>query len=191
MSLPKLFLIIFLLFGTGVIGLFYLGPEWQKFQALRQENKELQQTSEEFDSLTERRDSLIEEINAISKEQRGLIIQALPEGPAAADFLVSLETMTKKEGLALKRVDLASTIEVKGGAGQPKTGGAITSAQTKGAILEFPVSLNVAGSYESFKRFLQGLEKNLRLIDVQEISFIAPPKGGIFEFNLRLKTYFQ
>jgi len=191
MSLPRLFLIIFLLFGTGVIGLFYLGPEWQKFQTLRQENEELQQTGQEFDSLTERRDALIEEINAISKEQRNIIGQALPEGPAAADFLVGLEAMTKKNGVALKRVDLASTVEVKGGAGQPKTGGVIASSRAKGIILEFPVSLNVASSYESFKEFLKNLERNLRLIDVQEISFIAPPKGGTFDFTLRLKTYFQ
>lgn len=191
MSLPKLFLIIFLLFGAGVVGLFYLGPEWQKFQTLRQENRQLQQTSGELDGLTERRNTLIEEINAISKEQRNTIVQALPEGAAAADFLVNLEAMTKKRGLALKRVDLASTVEVKGGVGQPKAGGIATATQTKGAILEFPVSLNVAGSYESFKEFLQDLEKNLRLIGVQEISFIAPSRGGTVDFTMRLKTYHQ
>lgn len=189
--MSRLFIIIFFLFGAGVVGLFYLKPEWQKFQTLRQENKELQQTSAEFDSLTERRDALIEEVNAISKEQRNLIGQALPKGPAAADFLVGLEALTKKRAIALRRVDLASTIEVKGKSGQPQTVGAVAALPNKEAIFEFPISLSVSSSYESFKEFLHDLEKNLRLIDIQEISFFAPPKGQLFDFNLRLKTYYQ
>ena len=91
----------------------------------------------------------------------------------------------------LKRIDLSGTIEVKSKTGQPQTGGIITDSQTPGAILEFPIILNVSGPYESFKEFLRDLEKNLRLIDVQEISFITPPQGTTFDFNLRLKTYFQ
>lgn len=189
--MPRFLLAIFLLFGTGVVGLFYLNPEWQKFQSLRQENISLQQTSEEFDSLTERRDALIEEVNAISKEQRNLIGQALPEGAKAADFMVDLETITKKRGLILKRIDLSGTIEVKGKTGQPRTESIITTAPTPGAILEFPIILNVTGLYESFKEFIRDLEKNLRLIDVQEISFITPSQGKTFDFSLRLKTYFQ
>ncbi len=189
--MPKFFLAIFLIIGTGIIGFFYLRPEWQKFQSLRQENTELQHISEEFDSLTAQRDSLIREINAISKEQRDTISQALPEGAGAADLMVDLETMTKNRELILKRIDLSGTVEGKSGTKQPSPAGIIASAQPKGAILEFPVLLNISGPYESFKGFLQDLEKKLRLIDIQEISFIAPPQGRTFDFNLKLKTYFQ
>lgn len=189
--MSRLLLVIFLLFGTGVVGIFYLNPEWQKFQSLRQENISLQYTSEEFDSLTERRDALIREINAISKEQRNLISRALPEGAKAADFMVDLETITKKRGLILKRIDLTGTVEVKSKTGQPQPGSTITNNPTPGTILEFPIILNVTGPYESFKEFLGDLEKNLRLIDMLETSFITPPQGRNFDFNLRLKTYYQ
>lgn len=190
--MPKSLITIFLLAGTALTGYTFLYPVWQEFQSLRERNLELQQESAEFDFLTQRRDALIEEVNAISAEQRDLIDKAIPVGAKAAEFMVDLEIITKKRGLILKRLDLAGTVEVKAATpGQPVTGLRPSAATTKESILEFPVGLNVAGSYESFKEFLRDLEKNLRLIDVQDISFIAPPKGDVFDVNLKIKTYFQ
>ena len=189
--MPKLLITIFLLAGAALVGYMFLYPAWQEFQSLRQGNLELQQESAEFDFLTQKRDALIKEVNAVSAEQREAIDKAIPLGAKAAEFLVDLEAITKKRGLALKRIDLAGTVEVKSAAGQPVTSRTPSAALTQGTTAEFPVGLNVSGSYESFKSFLQDLEKNLRLIDVQDISFIAPAKGDLLDFGLKIKTYFQ
>lgn len=186
----KFSITILLLSGIVVLGVFYLKPEWQMFQNLRTENEDLQQTSEEFDGLIQSRDTLIETINVISAEHRKLIDQALPRGPAGADLLVSLEGLSKQNGLALKRADLTSTITTKQIAGgQPKTSGQPTVQPT--TISEFPINLNLTGPYTSFKRFLENVEKNIRLLEVENITFITPSKGDVFDFNLRLKTYYQ
>lgn len=192
--MPKFLIAIFLLAGVALISYTFLNPAWQEFKLLQQGNTELQQESAEFDFLVQRRDALIQEINAISKAERDTIDKAIPVGAKAAEFMVDLEAITKKRGLALKRIDLAGTIEVqaKGNTpGQPITSRTPTTAPDQEAILEFPIGLSVSGSYESFKGFLQDLEKNLRIIDVQDIAFISPPKGEIFDFTLRIKTYFQ
>ena len=190
--MPKLLIAIFLLAGAALTGYIFLYPAWQEFQSLRQENLELQQESAEFDFLTQKRDALMKEVNSISKEQREALDKAIPTGAKAAEFMVDLEAITKKRGMALKRIDLAGTVEVKASApGQPVTSRTPAAELTKKTVLEFPVGLNIAGSYEAFKELLQDVEKNLRLIDIQDISFVAPAKSDTFDFNLKIKTYFQ
>lgn len=190
--MPKLITAVFLTIGAVIIGYLFLYPAWQEFQSLRERNLELQQESAEFDSLIQRRDALIAEINTISKEQRELLDQTIPLGAKAAEFIVDIEAITKKRGLTLKRIDLAGSVEVKtAGAGQPTTSRTPIVAQAQEAILEFPIGISVSGSYESFKSFLQDLEKNLRITDIQDISFVAPTKGDTLDVNLKIKTYFQ
>jgi len=66
---------------------------------------------------------------------------------------------------------------------------------------ELPVDLGVIGTYEILKLFLQDLELHARLTDIASLAFNTPgkesgegsgPSGtGIFQFTLRLKTYYQ
>lgn len=51
------------------------------------------------------------------------------------------------------------------------------------------VEMNLRGAYPSFKTFLENLENNLRLFDVQSISISTPDDSGILSISLRLNLY--
>ena len=59
------------------------------------------------------------------------------------------------------------------------------------------VDTSLLGSYESFKTWLSAIESNIRLMDVQSVSFsgIASSEGtknqGIFNFKVSLNVYYQ
>lgn len=190
--MPRLFITIILFFGTFVVGLFYLGPEWQIFLNIQKEISSLSRISSELDEIAEERDTLIDLVNTISAEELARINQSLPQGAHAADFLVFLERLSAEHGIVLKSVDLASFTEEKREiSGQPTPGGAILTPTSSRTVREFPVTIQVSGTYESFKTFLENLEKNLRLVDIDSFSFTSQGDTKIIDFSIKAKTYYQ
>ena len=203
--MPRIFITLILLFGIFILVFFYLLPAWGSFNDLQQGNQDLQKFSEEFDELIQNRDNLIKTINTLSKDDLNSLDEALPQGAKAAEFLVALDNLAKKNNISIKRVDVPN-IEVKGG-NQTKTSGDSTSnkgiprpgvttitqaPQKLGSVGELPLSLGVSGVYESFKQFLWELEKNLRVVNVSELSFNAPADSNKpIDFSLKLTTYYQ
>ena len=198
--MPRLFITMILIGCAALLGVFYLRPEWQRFQTLRREIAELEEIGVEFAALIANRDALLARINAISKENLGRADRMLPQGPRTADFLVSIEALTMQSGMALRRIDVVSPQEEKtdasarpGGAtsGQPRPAAGATAPRTVQETKALPFSIQIAGSYEVLKKFLTGLERNLRLIDVENISFSAGEKGDIADVSIKAKTYYQ
>lgn len=191
--MPRLAISILLLFGAAVTGLFYLGPEWQKFGRNREDVENLTSASAELDSILENRDALVKTINTISQTDLTRINKTLPQGPRASDFMVVLERMATDRGAVLKRVDLASFSQPQTpSSGQPRPGGALGSGVLEpGTVKELPISLSVQASYLTFRRFLEDLERHIRLIEVEEISFNSPQKTTTLDFSLKAKTYYQ
>ncbi|OGZ96737.1 MAG: hypothetical protein A3J10_03630 [Candidatus Sungbacteria bacterium RIFCSPLOWO2_02_FULL_54_10] len=198
--MPRIFIAVILFAATLLLSVFYLRPEWDRFQTLRTDVAELEQISSEFDELIANRDKLLSLINSISKENLGRVDRMLPQGPHASDFLVSMEALTIQNSVALRRIDLVSPEGDKSdaqpqrtGAGQgtPRPAGAVSSPRPVKEVQSLPFNLQVAGSYASFKKFLADMERNLRLIDVENISFSASGKGEISDFTLKAKTYYQ
>jgi Tfp pilus assembly protein PilO len=185
--MPKIFITFILLSGSLIIGLFYLRPQWQQFGTLRLSAENLRNISAELDELIQNRDALTKTISAVSKTDLGKIDLALPQGPRSAEFLTLLEALAQKNKIILKQVNLSEPLSPAGGL--PKPGGNV-SLPSASTFREIPVVLNVGGSYESFKSFLSDLEKNLRIIDIESVSFSGSGNNQ-FDFSIRGKTYYQ
>lgn len=186
--MPKSFITLILLLGAVLIGVFYLRPQWQRFQGLRESSEHLEELSTEFDTLIKNRDSLVDLINVVSKKDLERIDKALPKGSQAGEVLVVLENLVGKHGLTLQSIGLQSVNEP---ASETKILSQ-TSVRPVDAIREFPVDLNIKGPYESFKNFLAEIEKNLRITDVTSLSFGAPSGADDkINFNVRIKMYYQ
>lgn len=194
--MTKTFLTILFIFGIGVLGFFYLKPAWDNFNNIRAEIGDLQSTSQELESLIANRDALIDSINRISKDDLDRINQALPQGQQSAQLLIFFENISGKSGLVLKTIDVSNKDNAAAGvtaasAGQPKPGGSIVAPKTVSIIQEFPINMNLIGTYDSFKKFLSGLENNLRVIDLKTITFGSAGSSGVLNFSIVGKTYYQ
>jgi|SRR3989344_1302298 len=187
--MPRIFTTLTLLTASFIAGAFYLRSSWNEFSALGEENENLRNISAELDELIDNRDALLQTINSVSSQNLKKTDRALPQGPKSSELLVLLELFANKNKVSLKRVDLASAQELKAGS-QPRPGGA-TTLPTGGTVKDFPVTIEVVGSYDAVKNYLRDLEKNLRIIDIQNVSFVTPGKETEFDLTARIKTYFQ
>ena len=193
--MAQLFITLAILFGSGVIGYFYAWPSWQDFSHIRQESENATTISAELDELGKNRSDLLSTINSVSKEDNDRISEAMPTGPHSGDLLVFLENLSIKHGVTLRRVDLTAPQDAKAGGeqktSQPRPGVAPVKTENS-TIREFPISLEIVGTYDTFKAFLGDIEHSLRIVDIQSITFSSPSlTDSRMNFSLRGKTYFQ
>lgn len=188
----------FLFLAALAIGFFYVKPEWSRFADMRTESADLKKLSTEIDELAANRDELIKLMNSFTADELRRVELSLPQGADASNLLVSMEDLASRHGLAIRQLDIVEGAGARSGAaaaaaGQPRPGG-ITAvvSPSSGALAELPLVFNVSGSYEAFKRLLRDLERNLRIIDVQDLTFQSPSSPtGFSEFSMQLKTYYQ
>ena len=55
---------------------------------------------------------------------------------------------------------------------------------------EVIMSQELSGSYSAFKRYLEKVESNLRLMDIENISLISDDKG-VLKFKIDIQAYFR
>ena len=201
--MPRIITALISLLAALALGFFYTLPQWQRFQTLGSDVQALAEVSVEFDKLIASRDSLLERINSITKDNLDRLDSVFPQGPHTSDLLVSLEALTVENSVALGQVNLTSpdvsnqTPPIRPG-GQPRPTGSGSVGATAGqasvstAAQELSFSIQITGSYSNFKKFLASVEKNLRLIDVDSISFNAGGKADeSLGISVKAKTYYQ
>lgn len=124
--------------------------------------------------------------------------QALPDEPKIPELIAQLDALTKDSGFLLNSLDFSEVTAVQ------EQGPAVTARDKARAdknmalvnwqldknIKQLNVSLNLTGGdYLAFKKFLDKLEKNMRLFDVISIKFASSLTEGT-DYNLALRTYY-
>ncbi len=156
-----------LLFGAGFF--------WPKYQALsglqkgiEERTVQLQHKEKYFSGLKDIQAELKKYETELSK-----IDSALPSNPSLPSLFSFIQKTSSQSGLVLKGI---SPFAISAAEGAPK-------------IKTIQFSLQVSGSYQSFKNFLSILEKSARIIEVENISFSSPEEGDLFTFNLNIKVH--
>ena len=173
--------ILLILAAIGV-AVFWTNPLWISVQELRGEKAELVGAIQRFQELKKVRDDLFQTYNSISPSDLSRLEEFLPKSENIGLLLVNMEKLSQDNKMLLKQINVENA-ENKAGvsasiAGLPGTAG----------FSKIPVTLSVSGSYDSFRFFLGALEKNLRLIDVDTISFNASEKGT-YDFSVSAVAY--
>lgn len=166
----RFFLSIFLIASSLIFGIFVVLPRFQEFsvtqKAFKEKKAELESRESYFTHLGDLKERL-------DKEERVAKIDAAipndPQLPALHDFL---GTLSAGSGLAMRSISVSPHTTPVGARLKP-----------------IDVSLQLGGSYENMKSFLQDLLHASRMTDVQSLSFSSPAGGTSFVFNLRVSSY--
>lgn len=172
--------ILAILFAAGTVT-FGIAPQWARIQAARESIRGLEALHDELTLLAASRDALVAEYNAIPEADLNKLEAIAPSDPKATPVLVDFEELARQNGLALNQVDFA-------GGQNPGTAGLTLSRERRYA--KIPVTLNVRGPYENFREFLSRLERNLRLIDVDEITILGD-QGRESSITLKGTMYYR
>lgn len=148
-------------------------------------------------ALQKTQDSLIEKYKNIKKDDKDRLDHFLPNTVNNIKFILEIEKIASIHNLQIMNTKFRSDQPFSGDATAGKTSTTLAgSSNTLYGI--FPLEFTVDADYNTFLSFLKDLELNLRLIDVQTISFSVPASatktvGGtdpnIYSYSLNVQTY--
>jgi len=155
-------------------------PIFNDIKSLYGEEQTLNTTLANFKVFQTKRDNVLSQYNAISKDDLTKLNRFLPSMSNAVDLVVEIENIAKVSGLALKDIDIKKPEDTQKSSFEDQKSGV-------GKIL---VTMKVVGPYKSFVSFLGNLEKNLRPIEIERITFISG-NADSYEYNITADTYWK
>lgn len=172
-------IIIGFLLTTAALAIGYAGirPQWLAAAEGRGEIARLQALHQELAELAARRDALTAEYNAIPESDLAKLRAIVPGDPETAKALGGLEAIARSQGMSIERVDFV-TGRIAGE----------FEAVTEEGYRTLPLVVALKGTYDGLRGFLVALERSLRLMDVDEITFAsAGPEARNPELSVSVK----
>lgn len=163
--------VICLIFGL-IVGVFFAFP---KYKDSKMAEKQLEQKQDELENRQEyliKIEEISEQLKQYPKELEKIDFALSPNisAPFLFDFF---QKIISRNGLTLKSINSNATF-----------------SESKNKVNEINVNLVLTGSYSTFENFLHSIEKSVRLIEVDEVSFsLDADKDQDISFNLKVKTY--
>lgn len=168
----------------------YLSPTYAEIQELSAKKAEYVAALEKSEEVKVTRDALQATYNAISPDDIKRLEKVVPETASNVMIANNINGLGNAHGLVVRSVKVSP--QMAGGEGR----GEIMDA-SKSPYKVISTGVVLAGRYDQFIQFLQTLEVNLHLADVNTLSIKneskAGPGGGAgsdrYEFTLDILTY--
>lgn len=176
----EIFYAISLFLFSVLIVFFLIIPQYQNLETLKK-------LVADFETARKNQVNYFEELKKISfdlerhKDALSKIETALPSNPSLPELFHFIQGLCAQNECDLIKIGSISTFS-------------LPNSQLK----ETKTEITVRGNYSNFKKFLSGIERSSRLIEIENISFSFPETGpqkktsaeeGLFNFNLKIKTY--
>lgn len=169
-----------IIFIVLAIGLFFglTNPKYQTTKQVRDKVAQLDEALDKAKELTELRDTLTVQYNSFTEEELKEINTLIPDSIDTVRLIIDVDNIADSHNLTLLN------IAVSGDAGTEQIVG--PDSRPYGVMA---LSFNVSTTYDQFKTFLGDLERSLRLLDIDTISFGQPDITGRTIYTVRAKTY--
>lgn len=164
------------------IGLFYTftNPTYQGAQDKAAAVAEYRNVIGNIEEIVETRDKLLVNYNSLPREEIERLAKVLPANVDTVRLALDLDTIASQYGISIG--DVAIDREAERNSTQ------VVLPNSNMPFQSTLVAVSFVSDYESFKSFLEDLEKSLRIMDVKSINFQAAD-SGLYEHNIVIETY--
>lgn len=170
---------LLLIVGVGVIFFSLIVPKSSDIQALRGERLALKEAVQEEREAVEAVQALLNEYVSISDLQNNLSL-SLPIEEEVPNIVNQLQGIAKLSGVVIESVSL-QRLPIK----PSRSGNLVTPVGT------MEITMSLKSPYESLKLYLEGIETNIRIMDVVSINIEGGATSEILSYTLVVKTYYQ
>ena len=103
-------------------------------------------------------------------------------------LIVQFEALASENGLILESINFIEKTKKRA-----STGGGEAAVMPGQIYKTLNVSVELYGSYASFRSFLEAIEYNVRIMDISSINFSSEKseESSAFNFNVELEVYYQ
>jgi Tfp pilus assembly protein PilO len=175
--------------------LVFAEPLYKDISVLRTQMASYDQALDNAKSLENERDKLTSKFNSIDPENLRRLEKLLPQNVDNIRLILEIEQLALPYGMLLKDVKYNTAETAEAGTPVLVGGGARTAPKDYDV---FDLEFSTSGSYNDFINFTKDLESNLRIVDIETISFSSDSSEiagartispEIYKFNFKIKTY--
>lgn len=165
------------------IGFFYtfISPQYEKSKALRDEAGQYERVLDSVSALNETRNELSLKLADMLSAEVEKMAKVLPSSANTVRLSTELDSIASRYGVTIREIQASS--QVNEGETAIDLGGS-------GAYEKVVISFQFVSTYESFRSFLNDVERSLRIIDVKSIEF-AVGETDFYEYQVTIETYWM
>lgn len=169
--------IILILISFGLLYTFFM-PQYEKSKVLGAEKEQYQAVLNDASAISETSDRLEIELSGIPPSEVEKLTKILPDNVDTVRLAMDLDSIASKYGVSITNVEVDSMDD-----------SASAIVQNNGSPYErVTISFRFVANYESFRNFIEDVERSLRIIDVRTISF-RTAESGFYEYRMEIETY--
>lgn len=193
--MTRIILTLLLFLGAIAGAVFYVWPEVERYNAMRRDTQALLRIRTELEDAERVRDELAAKIRSVSETDLSRAEEALPKGSEAETLIRTIEYYGVQNSVLVSMISLESTSSSEDDSlldpSVPRPGGGlqvISESQKR----DLEIRLDIAGSYANVKRFIDALERHIRIIDVETVDFSAPESAAsAVRASISARAYYQ
>ncbi|HEY0011182.1 MAG TPA: hypothetical protein VGB97_04755 [Candidatus Paceibacterota bacterium] len=106
----------------------------------------------------------------------------LPDGVDNVQIILDLNTLAARSGMKLSDFDTATPSDAV------TTGDPAFSLESAGPVESLDITVSATGTYESFRTFLDGIERSLRILDVVSVE-VTDSATGVYTYTMTVRLY--
>ncbi len=179
------FIFPIILIAIAAISYFtFIDPHYTQVKALRVQLDSYNKALSNERQLEAIRNDLTERRNAMSSSDIERLERLLPDNVNNVGLILDLNALGQPLGMQIQNVKFEVQNKATA-AGQDQK----QAAQDKKDYGVFNIEFSTIGTYPNFVSFLAQLDKSLRMIDVQSISFSSTDDRSVYRYDFKVKTY--
>ena len=157
----------------------YIVPTYTEAKTISHQKDEYLDLLANARTLAEKRDKLLQVYNGINPNDIARLEKMLPSNPDNVKLILEIDALAKSQGLSLQNV------KIKDDSQDQKN----KQKNSNPDIGSLTLELTTVGPYPGYVSFISALEKNLRIINVKKVSFLAPDDKANFQYQTTIETY--
>lgn len=155
-------------------------PKWEEVSVLRAEQSKYQDAIEKTTAIETKKNDLLAKFNEIKSEDRARIESLIPDNFDFVRLVSQIDGVGSRYGISIDKVQYREH--------DASVGNSIGEAQPPKIYRSASISFTFNSTYENFNKFMNDLEKSLRILDVKSIR-ISPTESGAYSFDMEIDTY--
>ena len=195
------YLVPTILTGAAIAGFFvFAKPIMGEISDVKQEIASYNEALDNANALENERDKLTTKLNSIDPVNLSKLEKLLPDSVDNIRLILEIEKIASPYGMLLKDVTYDSTTNT-GNSSKPNTQSGISGDQTQKDTTkgygEWSLGFSTQGSYTNFLSFVKDLESNLRMVEIQSITFSSGEGVSLgkvqpsdyYKYDFKIKTF--
>jgi len=166
-----------ILFFMIAIGIFfsYLKPAYSELQVSKARVESLEQVNQQIEELLSDYTTLREKKSAISAKETENLLKILPDSIDAVHLILDLDSLATKHNLIIRSFKVPEIeSEITSLTKKTNSRDQKTTTEEDDLLKSAVLTIECTGTYESFKLFLNDIEKSLSLMDIVKLNISVP-----------------